>query len=533
MPAVGLSAKNTVGERLVLHSVLLRCPSWALFLSAFSIGALNVFAFAPVGFWPLQLVGLSGLFCLLYHAASIRRVMQFTWLYCFAWLFLGVIWLSVTMYRYGDMPVWLSFVCVALLSGALACLPALLMGAAARIRLRFALAPWIICLALFPALWSLAEWARGWIFTGFPWLVSGYAHNTSPLAGFAPVLGVYGITWLTALIAGCVVLFLERQRRYALLAIGIAAVGIALHFVSWTEPHGAPLTVRLLQGNVDQQIKFEREHIDDSLQFYFDSITKKTADLIVTPESALPIPIQSLPQGYLDRLQKFSTETHSDIALGLFSNDGPGLYGNSMISITPVQQAQGYRYDKHHLVPFGEFIPKGFAWFYHYMRIPMGDLQRGPLLAPPFPVKDQQILPNICYEDVFGEEIAVRISYAYFARKAVPTILLNMTNLSWFGNTWAMPQHVQITQMRTLETGRPMLRSTNTGVTTLVNAQGQVVSQLAPFVRGELDVSVQGYQGITPYIVWGNYLWLGLMGLVALVAAVMTTVRACSQSFSE
>ncbi len=512
-----------------MKSVLVRCPSWALFLSAFLLGAANVLAFAPVGLWPLQLFSLSGLFFLLYHASNVRQVMLLTWLYCFAWLFLGVIWLTITMFRYGDMPVWLSFFCVALLSASLALLPALLMGFAARIRLRYRFTSWAICLVLFPTLWSLAEWTRGWIFTGFPWLVSGYAHNVSPLAGFAPILGVYGITWLTAVIAGCVVLILERQRASALIVVGILMLGGVLHFVNWTTPHGAPLTVRLLQGNVDQQVKFEREHLIDSLHYYFDAITSHSADLVVTPESALPIPQQDLPEGYLDELQKFSTQTQTYIALGLFSNDGPDLYANSMISITPVVRPQRYRYDKHHLVPFGEFIPKGFGWFYHYMQIPMGDQQHGPLLVVPFPVKDQQILPNICYEDVFGEEIAARISYAYFANRPVPTILLNMTNIAWFGDSWAMPQHVQITQMRTLETGRPMLRSTNTGVTTLVNAQGRVVSQLAPFVRGELTVQVQGYAGITPYIVCGNYLWLALMGLIALVVAILPNARVQKQ----
>ncbi len=185
-----------------------------------------------------------------------------------------------------------------------------------------------------------------------------------------------------------------------------------------------------------------------------------------------------------------------------------------MIGLTPIAQQMQYRYDKYHLVPFGEFIPKGFSWFYYYMDIPMGNLQRGTFFAAPFAVKGQYILPNICYEDVFGEEIAAKIAHAYFSQQAMPTILLNMTNLSWFGNTWAMPQHVQITQMRTLETGRPMLRSTNTGVTTLVDAQGKVIKQLMPFTRGELEVSVQGYQGVTPYIISGNYLWLALMGLV-------------------
>lgn len=508
-----------------MHNVIARCPSWALFLCAFLMGAVNVFAFAPVGFWPLQLISLSALFVQLYHAPGARRVMALTWLYCFAWLFFGVIWLTVTMFRYGDMPVWLSFFCVALFTSALACLPSLLMGLAFRIKQRYSLTPWMICLVLFPTLWSLAEWLRDWLFTGFPWLVSGYAHNISPLAGFAPVLGVYGITWLAAIIAGCMNLILERQRIYAVLLTGILVIGGILHFIAWTVPHGALITVRLLQGNVDQQIKFEHEHLIDSLQFYFDAITKKPADFIATPESALPIPKQFMPAGYFDQLQKFSSETQTFIALGLFSNDGPDLYANSMISITPSANLPAYRYDKYHLVPFGEFIPKGFAWFYHYMHIPMGDLQRGPFLAAPFSVKDQQILPNICYEDVFGEEIAARIAYAHFAHKAVPTILLNMTNIAWFGDSWAMPQHLQITQMRTLETGRPMLRSTNTGVTALVDAQGHVVSQLAPFVRGELEVSVQGYQGLTPYIVCGNYLWLGLMGFIALLVAAMVTGR--------
>ena len=513
-----------------MQSVIARCPVWALFISVLLVGALNVLAFAPVGFWPLQLIGLSLLFVLLYHAQTISRVMLLSWCYGFGWLFVGVIWLTVTMFRYGDMPVWLSVCCVALFAAALACIPALMMGLAARIRSRSQPAPWAVCLVLFPALWSVGEWTRDWLFTGFPWLVSGYVHNASPLAGFAPVLGVFGITWLNAIIAGSVVLILERQRIYLLLILGIFSAGAVLQTVRWTVPQGAPLTVRLLQGNIDQQIKFEREHLIDSLHFYFDAIVKKPADLIVTPESALPLPGQMLPAGYLDQLQQFSSATHSTIALGLFSSDGPNLYANSMISITPGASPEHYRYDKHHLVPFGEFIPKGFAWFYHYMNIPMGDLQRGPLLALPFPVKDQQLLPNICYEDVFGEEIAARISYAYFAHKAVPTILLNMTNLSWFGDSWAMPQHVQITQMRTLETGRPMLRSTNSGVTTLVNAQGQVVQQLAPFVRGELEVSVQGYQGLTPYIVCGNYLWLSLMSLLALLAAGIHFFNAKKQS---
>jgi apolipoprotein N-acyltransferase len=499
-------------KRASLHTIF--SLNWVLLLTSFLAGASNVLAFAPVGWWPLQLLSLAGLFYLLYHAKSAKKAMQYTWLYGFAWLFFGVLWLTVTMFRYGDMPVWLSVVCVALFTGALACIPMLYMGCAARFKSSFS--PVVFCLVALPTLWSLSEWTRDWIFTGFPWLVSGYAHNVSPLAGYAPLIGVFGITWLGAVIAGCVVLCALGKRWFCLLAVGILLAGSTLQFVAWTTPHGSPLTVRLLQGNIDQNIKFRREHIDKSLQFYQDAIVKKPADLIVAPETALPLSLSALPIDYLPTLHRFATATDSYIALGLFNNDGPGLYTNSMLGITPHNQA--YRYDKYHLVPFGEFIPKGFDWFYHYMKIPMGDLQRGIFFAAPFAVKGQYILPNICYEDVFGEEIAAKIAHAYFTNSVVPTILLNVTNLSWFGDTWAMPQHVQITQMRTLETGRPMLRSTNTGVTTLVNAQGKVVQQLPPFVRGELAVSVQGYQGLTPYIVGGNYLWLGLMSFIALIA---------------
>ncbi len=487
-------------------------------LLVFLAGGCNALAFAPTGWWPLQLLCLSLLFYILAHTAGTKKVMLFSWLYASSWLFFGVIWLSVTMYRYGDMPVWLSFVALALFAASLALIPALFMGFAARVRHHFSATA--VALVLFPACWSLAEWVRGWLFTGFPWLVSGYAHTASPLAGYAPLIGVYGIGWLVAVLAGCV---LAWRRTPALLAVAVFLLGSGLQLIHWTSPHGAPLSVRLLQGNVDQKIKFQQEHLVDSLQFYYHAIRAKPADLIITPESALPLTMDSLPESYLANLQAFSNETNSYVALGLFGYDGKDRYANSLIGLTPAsaaREAASYRYDKHHLVPFGEFMPWGFAWFYHYMQIPMGDLERGALIAPPFTVRDQQVLPTICYEDVFGEEIAARLANRFFMQKAVPGILLNVTNLAWFGDSWALPQHLQIAQMRTLETGRPMLRATNTGTTALINAQGQVEQRLASYTRGELDVMVQAYQGITPYIVCGNWLWLGLMLLFTVITGI-------------
>jgi len=505
----------------------------------FLAGAANALAFAPLNLWPVQLVCLTGLFVVLAQTSTVSRIRLWTWLYCNAWLFFGVIWLTVTMYRYGDMPVWLAFLAVALFTSCLALIPAFLMGLAKPLALQFCQRffplhadanadadpnalktreTFLLFLAFYPLCWSLAEWVRGWLFTGFPWLVSGYAHTNSPLAGYAPVIGVYGISWLVALLAGAIVVW---RRNTLFFAAGILLIGTGLQHYHWTAPSGAPITVRLLQGNVDQNIKFEQEHIIDSLQFYYHAILAKPADLIVTPESALPVTLANLPEAYIGNLQTFAMHTQSHIALGLFGYDGTDRYSNSVFGIAPTLAL--YRYNKHHLVPFGEFKPWGFAWFYQFMRIPMGDLERGALLSAPFAVKDQQILPTICYEDVFGEEIAARIADRATNKLSLPSIMLNMTNLAWFGDSWALPQHLQIAQMRTLEMGRPMLRSTNTGATALINAQGKVEQQLTPFTRGELDVTVQGYQGLTPYILYGNRLWLGCM-LLALMATLIATI---------
>jgi apolipoprotein N-acyltransferase len=185
------------------------------------------------------------------------------------------------------------------------------------------------------------------------------------------------------------------------------------------------------------------------------------------------------------------------------------VYFNSVLGLG-ASNTTAYRYDKHHLVPFGEFIPLGARWFINLMHIPLGDFTRGQEIQAAMPVKDQWILPNICYEDLFGEEIAHQLRAAQQQGKPVASVLLNVSNIAWFGDTIALPQHLQISQMRTLETGRPMLRATNTGATAIINAQGQVVAALPAFERATLSGQVQGMQGQTPYILFGNFLPVGL-----------------------
>jgi apolipoprotein N-acyltransferase len=209
----------------------------------------------------------------------------------------------------------------------------------------------------------------------------------------------------------------------------------------------------------------------------------------------------------LDQLSALAKSNDSRLLIGAPWSSAPGIYLNSVIGIG---NGVSYRYDKHHLVPFGEFIPIGFRWFVDMMRMPLGDFGRGDLHQPAFHVKDQWILPNICYEDLFGEEIGSQLLAAADRHAPVPSILLNVSNIAWFGDTIALPQHLQISQMRSLETARPMLRATNTGATAIINHRGDVIAQLAPFTRDTLEASVQGTQGLTPYVRIGNSLPVGL-----------------------
>lgn len=496
-----------------------RLPPLPLLLIFTLAGALNVMAFAPFGWWPLQIVLLASLFGFLSRTASIKRSALIGWAYGFGWSACGVYWLFISMHRYGGMPAWMAALAVALLALLLGAFPALAIAGATWLRQRWSAKPTVALLMIFPALWTLAEWLRGWVFTGFPWITTGYAHTASPLAGFAPVIGVYGLGWLAALVAGCLALLPSKKLPLGL-AVSILAIGFGLKTVDWTQINGQPISVRLLQGNVPQEMKFETEQIVATLSMYYDMIEQTPADLIATPETALPLLTHQLPPDYLPRLSHYAQQTGSHVVLGIPASDGPGQYANSVIGLTPQATAMSdsrpyqYRYDKHHLVPFGEFIPMGFRWFVDMMHIPLGDFMRAPVLQAPFAVKDQWILPNICYEDLFGEEIADQIAAGYFKDTPQASILLNVSNIAWFGDSIALPQHLQISQMRTLETGRPMLRATNTGTTAVIDPKGRVLAQLPPYTHGVLTASVQGYKGVTPYILYGNTIIVALTMLL-------------------
>jgi apolipoprotein N-acyltransferase len=507
---------NTPPTQVSPPSAWMRQAPWI----ALAAGVANVFSFAPFGWWPVQILTLAVVLHLAMRAPTPLRSGVIGFAYAFGWLAAGTHWLYISMHRYGGMPGWMAALAVALLAMFLSLYYGLALGGSAWLRRRTGASEAATLMLAFPASWLLAEWLRGLVLTGFPWISSGYAHGNGPLGGFAPLVGVYGIGMISAWTAASLVLGWKRKPALAL-AVALLLTGALLQRIDWTSPHGNPISVRLLQGNVPQELKFEPEQIQNTLQLYHGLITSEPADLIATPETAIPLLSRQLPPDYMDLLRQFSTRTGSHIALGIPVSDGPAQYANSVLGISPEASAPGYRFDKYHLVPFGEFIPLGFRWFVNLMQIPLGDFNRGATVQAAFPVKDQRVLPNICYEDLFGEEIAGQLS----SSAAPATMLLNVSNIAWFGDSIALPQHLQISQMRSLETGRPMLRATNTGVTAVIGPKGEVQAMLRPFEQGAVSARVQGYEGLTPYIRFANLpaVMTALLLLLAFLVKARTT----------
>ncbi len=439
-------------------------------------------------------------------------------------------WLYISMHDYGLMPAPLAGGAVVLLALALSSFMAAASAAWVRWRPQ---GMWAASL-LWAALLLMAELARGQFFTGFPWGSGGYAHVDSLGAVLAPWVGVYGIGAVAAAMAAALVLVpsaptAEGRERVRLRGYGVPgwrgwvlplglmvyALWPAMQGRSFTQP-GHTLAVTLLQGNVPQDLKFDMERVPADLHWHFDRLTQSQADVVITPETAIPLLPDQLPPRFWGLLQEHFQRSDSAALIGAPLGDFEHGYTNSVVGLQ--RGGADYRYDKHHLVPFGEFIPFGFRWFVDLMRMPLGDFARGRLAAPSFEVKGERVAPNICYEDVFGEELAARFADPALA----PTVLANLTNIGWFGNTVAVDQHLQISRMRALELQRPMLRATNTGATAIIDHLGVVRQRLPAFTRGVLDGQVQARTGLTPYVSWTSR-W-GLWPLWGLAVAVVLGV---------
>jgi apolipoprotein N-acyltransferase len=289
----------------------------------------------------------------------------------------------------------------------------------------------------------------------------------------------------------------------SMLACLAAGWGPAVRGPDFTQPAGQ-LSVTLLQGNVSQDEKFSAERLPDALNWHLRTLLAARSDLVVAPETAIPLLPDQLPEGYWRQLADPLARAGGHLLVGLPLGDFEHGYTNSVAGLGPAGTPT-YRYDKHHLVPFGEFVPRGFRWFVDAMNIPLGDFNRGPLVAPAFHVGAVAVAPNICYEDLFGEELAARF---VGAPAEVPGVLANVSNIAWFGRSVAVPQHLQISRLRSLELQRPMLRATNTGATVVIDHRGEIRHALPPHQRGVLVGEVQARSGLTPYAIWAGRLGL-------------------------
>jgi len=513
-----------------------RQPAWISALLVLAAGYAHALSIA----WPfsdlgplqtgqawggLQIGSLAVLAWQLGPTLSARRIGQaakLAWLFACAMLCGTFWWLYISMHFFGGLPAPLAVLAVFALAAALGLYYAL----AGALMAWLAPSGAVARAALFAAAWLLAEIARVQVFTGFPWGEGGYAHIDGwarPLAGW---VGVHGLTlaaaFAAALLATCLrALQATRglQAGMATAALLVACLLVSLLPAAYAPaPLRAPLSVTLVQGNIAQDQKFQAgTGVRDALTFYAEQLQAAQTALIVLPETALPLLPAQLPPGYWAAIaQRFASGQQAAL-IGLPIGSAQEGYSNAVLGLKP--GATAYRYEKHHLVPFGEFVPPLFQWFIRMMNIPLGDFNRGPLVQTALEWQGERLAPNICYEDLFGEEIGAQFKDAARA----PTVLVNVSNIAWFGNTVAIDQHLNISRMRALEFARPMLRATNTGATVVIDAQGRVTHALERHTRGALVAQVQGADGLTLYARWvsrfGLTPWWLLGGSVLLIAA--------------
>lgn len=481
-------------------------------LIALVFGVLSVLGFAPFNFYFVPILTLAGLFTLWLQTPSKRHAALIGFMFGLGFFGAGVNWVYISLHDFGGMSMPLAATATFLFCAFLALFPALV----GVLQLLFTTKIDYARILPMAALWVLMEWVRGWILTGFPWLAVGYSQAPdSPLAGYAPLVGVYGVSLFAAFSAGIIALGLVAGRTkvyFALLLIWVT--GFGLKQIDWTNPLGPPLSVSLVQGNIAQDRKWRPEMLASTLQSYGDFIFKSKSKLIILPETAFPIFRDEIPTLYLNKLESHVQGLGADVISGIPDaidrKDSVEYYNGAFnFGSAPTQI-----YRKYHLVPFGEYLPLRpvFAWVLNYLHIPLSDFSRGAQHQRPMAVAGQKIAVNICYEDVFGEEIIRQLPEA--------SMLVNLTNDAWFGHSIGPQQHLQISQMRALETGRYMLRSTNTGVTAIINEKGFVVARAPEYVAMSLDGYAQGYGGSTAFIIWGNYAALLMIGGVLVGSAV-------------
>ena len=472
-------------------------------IAAAFIGALTTLAFAPYDFWPLAI--LSPLLLLLLFQNQSRK--QAGWL-GFCWglgqFGTGISWVHVSIDSFGGMPEIATIILMSLLVAYLALYPALFGWALNRFfphtdQARFFLAA--------PTLWLICDWLRGWVFTGFPWLWLGYSQINSPLAYFAPIGGVKLLTLLTLICAAAFCyMWLKRNWNYALIPLIILAAGYGLKSAHWVTPDTDRVAkIALIQGNIDQAKKWLPGERWPTLMKYMD-LTRENwgSDLIIWPEAAIPALEAHIPV-FLQGLDDAARANNSTVITGILDQKPDGQFFNNILTLGvdadgPYNYDTATRYSKHHLLPFGEFVPFGdlLRPIAPLFNLPMSSFSRGAYIQPNIQAHGYSIAPALCYEVAFSEQMRENITNH-------TEMLLTLSNDAWFGRSIGPFQHMEIAQMRALELGKPLLRATNTGITAVVNHEGHITKKLPQFVTGVLKATVIPTIGMTPYTTLGSW----------------------------
>lgn len=471
-------------------------------LLALTGGALLPFAFAPFGYALVALLSLALLFRVWLNASPLKAAL-YGYLFGLGQFGVGVSWVFVSMHEYGGSDVFSAAGLTALFVAYLALFPAL----AGWLGVKAGGGSLIVrALLVFPAAWVVTEWLRGWLFSGFPWLQIGYSQTDTGLRSMAPMFGVFGVGWLLAVLASlvlCAWLLDRRSRRLALLGAAVVLVGSTQFAkVQWTQAAGDPIQVTLLQGNVPQDQKWRPEAKSATVQMYVD-MTRQHWDsrLIVWPETAVPAFYQQVAESFMAPLEAEARQHGADILVGVPYYEAQGdHYYNAVVTLG----SKPGRYFKRHLVPFGEFLPLRpvLGFILEILQIPLADFTAGAPRQTLLQAAGHPLIASICYEDIFGQESLAGLPEGAY--------LVNVTNDAWFGDSFAPYQHWQKARMRALETGRYMLRATNTGVTGIIDASGKPVAVAPMFQREALTGMLQPMAGATPYALWGDWPAVGL-----------------------
>ena len=467
-------------------------------------GAALVCAFAPLNYWVLAII-CPAILMWLWEGTTARQAALTDFCFNAANFGVGTSWIAIGVHDNAGAPLWIAAGLVIGLTAIMAAYQALLGFLSTR--LLPAGGPWRWLVGL-PSLWLLIEWLRGWFASGFPWLSLGYSQTNTWLSGYAPLVGVYGISAILLVMSGVLVMLVRSrssmQRRYGLLILLAWPLGWALTKVEWTRPSGSPISVAVLQGAVPEDVKWESDSIGPTRELYT-RLNEQVlgARLIVWPEAALP-QLANEVQPYLKQLYARARQQNSDIAMGILRADEKDDYHNSILVLSDDPSF----YDKHHLVPFAEFfpVPSFVRSWLRLMNLPYSDFTPGPAGQPSVAAAGTRLALGICYEDAYGSADLPAVRTA--------GVLVNVTNDAWFGHSWARFQHFQLTRMRALEAQRPMVRAANDGITALVGPRGEVLGEAAQFTPTVLRGAVQPRLGLSPFVRFGNWtvVILGLLG---------------------